>query len=215
MSENRFRHADMDVPQNTHEHSNPHERNKGEMEEEIQREIAFSHMQKVFATEWFNACRAFPVQCRLWPCRTLQLLQNDPSVERNRWAIRAAEDHKKLPQDLWQAQINQPAAPQPQGPSPLTSSHLDQQRSPFQFNFSSLNWMPCLQYREELGGKVKSQHGCLTNDLLLITVKWLAVNKTVLSMLDYCGALKSRSKTDFFFVGYRFYGSGFRNDFCK
>lgn len=133
-----FRHAEM-CSTNTHQHSNPHERNGGEMGKEIQGQIAFSQMQNFFASEWLRPCRVFPVHRRLWPCRTEQLLQNDLSVETNCWAIRAAEGQKRLPQDLWQAQINQPTPLQPQGPSPLRSSHLDQQRSQFQLEFSSLN----------------------------------------------------------------------------
>lgn len=47
--------------------ANPHERKEAEMEEEIQREMAFYQMRSLERRDW--ACRVFPVQCRLWPCR--------------------------------------------------------------------------------------------------------------------------------------------------
>lgn len=125
---------------NTGQHLGPHERNEEEMGREIQRQIDISQMQKVFFSEWLRACRVFAVQSRLWPCSCCRMIcllgqTAEPSG-----------DDKKLPPDLWQAQINQP-----RGPSTQRSSHLDQPRSQFEWEFSSLNRMPCLSERNPNG----------------------------------------------------------------
>ncbi len=63
---------------------------------------------KFFATELFRACRVFPVQHRLRPCRTEQLLQNKLSVETNCWAITATEDHRNCLRTFdWLGSISQ------------------------------------------------------------------------------------------------------------